>query len=344
MAKKGTTPTRSTSSSRSWPSPSTSRTKRWPRPRNGRPMAEPSSCRGRAPAGRAALAGAAPRPRAGRRRRLPHAEPVRPAGPSPAEVSARAEAELETLKRTLVLAQKTADATIREAEEEARRMIVKAERDAEARRGRHPSRLLEEIAQPSTPGAPRCSPTWRPWSATSTSSGLRLAELDHRAAAPPWRTRPPAADAGALDDVGRPAGRSAPRPRQRCRLRARPGGDRPGGARPPAPAPSPGPAPAPPPLPASAFGGTDDDAWARYGTNDRSSRTLGPPDPADPAARRPRVPPGLLGPVGRERRRTSTSSASAMLDDTGALDLTTSTISTTWTTSGQPLAWFGRRR
>ena len=67
-------------------------------------------------------------------------------GPSPAEVTAAAEAELETLKRTLVLAQKTADATVREAEDEAKRMIATAERDAEAAEASTRARLLAEIA------------------------------------------------------------------------------------------------------------------------------------------------------------------------------------------------------
>jgi DivIVA domain-containing protein len=73
-------------------------------------------------------------------------------GPSEEEVSTRtaqltaaAEAELETLQRTLVLAQKTADATIREAEEEARRMIAKAESDATAAQETTRARLLQEI-------------------------------------------------------------------------------------------------------------------------------------------------------------------------------------------------------
>ena len=64
-----------------------------------------------------------------------------------AQLTAAAEAELETLQRTLLLAQKTADATIKDAEEEARRMIAKAQEDARAAEEDTRTRLLEEIAK-----------------------------------------------------------------------------------------------------------------------------------------------------------------------------------------------------
>jgi DivIVA domain-containing protein len=64
-----------------------------------------------------------------------------------AQLTAAAAAELETLQRTLVLAQKTADATVRDAEEEAGRMIAKAESDARAAQEGTRARLLEEIAK-----------------------------------------------------------------------------------------------------------------------------------------------------------------------------------------------------
>src|SRR5687768_5900062 len=50
--------------------------------------------------------------------RVVAAAPVPTPSPSAAAVSAAAEAELETLKRTLLLAQRTADAAVREAQEE----------------------------------------------------------------------------------------------------------------------------------------------------------------------------------------------------------------------------------
>ena len=49
-----------------------------------------------------------------------------------AGVSQAAEAELETLKRTLLLAQRTADAAVAEAEAEAKRILMTAEADARA--------------------------------------------------------------------------------------------------------------------------------------------------------------------------------------------------------------------
>jgi cell division initiation protein len=71
-------------------------------------------------------------------------------------VSAQAEAELETLKRTLVLAQRTADAAMREAEQEAARLRAEAQEESnrlisaaegEAREAHDSTRraLLEEI-------------------------------------------------------------------------------------------------------------------------------------------------------------------------------------------------------
>lgn len=64
-----------------------------------------------------------------------------------AELSAEAEAELETLKRTLVLAQRTADAAVREAQEEARRLVAKAESDAREAHEATRRAVLEEIAR-----------------------------------------------------------------------------------------------------------------------------------------------------------------------------------------------------
>ncbi len=64
---------------------------------------------------------------------------------SAAEVAAAAEAELETLKRTLVLAQKTADAAVREAEVEARRIVGAAEADARSAHDETRRRLVEEL-------------------------------------------------------------------------------------------------------------------------------------------------------------------------------------------------------
>ena len=74
------------------------------------------------------------------------------AGPAPspaaaAAVSAAAEAELETLKRTLLLAQRTADAAVREAEEEARQLLADAEAKAKAAHEATLRRVLDEISQ-----------------------------------------------------------------------------------------------------------------------------------------------------------------------------------------------------
>jgi DivIVA domain-containing protein len=63
------------------------------------------------------------------------------------EIAAAAEAELETLKRTLVLATKTADATVRDAQDEARRMIAAAEEEARAAHEGTRAQLLEEIGK-----------------------------------------------------------------------------------------------------------------------------------------------------------------------------------------------------
>jgi DivIVA domain-containing protein len=69
-----------------------------------------------------------------------------PAGPSPTEMTAAAEAELETLKRTLLLAQRTADAAVREAEEEARRIVTEAESGARAAHESAKAAVLQEIS------------------------------------------------------------------------------------------------------------------------------------------------------------------------------------------------------
>lgn len=71
---------------------------------------------------------------------------VQATGPSAAEVSAAAEAELETLKRTLLLAQRTADAAVREAEAEARRIVTEAETAARAAHESTLQSVLDEIA------------------------------------------------------------------------------------------------------------------------------------------------------------------------------------------------------
>ncbi len=69
-----------------------------------------------------------------------------PAGPSAAEMSAAAEAELETLKRTLLLAQRTADAAVREAEEDARRILNEAEAAARAAHESTRRAVMDEVA------------------------------------------------------------------------------------------------------------------------------------------------------------------------------------------------------
>lgn len=68
------------------------------------------------------------------------------AGPDIAEMSAAAEAELETLKRTLLLAQRTADAAVREAEEDARRILAEAEEAARTAHEATRRAVLDEIA------------------------------------------------------------------------------------------------------------------------------------------------------------------------------------------------------
>ncbi|MBA2279970.1 MAG: DivIVA domain-containing protein, partial [Acidimicrobiia bacterium] len=65
---------------------------------------------------------------------------------SAAAVAAEAEAELETLKRTLVLAQRTADAAVKEAEVEARRIVGAAEADARAAHEDTRRRLVDELS------------------------------------------------------------------------------------------------------------------------------------------------------------------------------------------------------
>ena len=64
-----------------------------------------------------------------------------------AAVSAAAEAELETLKRTLLLAQRTADAAVREAEEEAARLIANAEVEARSVHEATLQGVLDEITR-----------------------------------------------------------------------------------------------------------------------------------------------------------------------------------------------------
>jgi DivIVA domain-containing protein len=70
---------------------------------------------------------------------------VQASAPAP-EMSAAAEAELETLKRTLVLAQRTADAAVREAEDDARRIVAEAEGAARSAHESTRRAVLEEIA------------------------------------------------------------------------------------------------------------------------------------------------------------------------------------------------------
>ena len=64
-----------------------------------------------------------------------------------AAVSAAAEAELETLKRTLLLAQRTADAAVREAEDEAKRILATAEAEARAAHEATLRSVVDEIAR-----------------------------------------------------------------------------------------------------------------------------------------------------------------------------------------------------
>jgi DivIVA domain-containing protein len=244
-------------------------------------------------------------------------EPVRPAGPSPTEISAAAEAELETLKRTLVLAQKTADATIREAEEEARRMIATAERDAEAAEAGTRARLLEEIAALDTGRA------------TLQSD---VAALERHLDEQRLRLRSSVTDLQRLlDDPGRLQPTPAP-PASPLDL---PPSATLAAAAPVAPPPDPAPAlpaaaaappsaPAPAPAPA-AFADApsgDDDAWARYGTGD-APEDLGPPtqpilrlddlEPRPASSDPSEVPAGDNDAYLDELRK-------AMLDDTGAPD------------------------
>jgi DivIVA domain-containing protein len=74
------------------------------------------------------------------------AEAGRAATVRAAELTASAEAELATLQRTLLLAQKTADATVKDAKEEAARMIAAAEADAREAEATTRARILAEIA------------------------------------------------------------------------------------------------------------------------------------------------------------------------------------------------------
>jgi DivIVA domain-containing protein len=68
--------------------------------------------------------------------------------PAPAAgVSAAAEAELETLKRTLLLAQRTADAAVAEAEAEAKRILVSAEAEARAAHEATLRAVVEDITR-----------------------------------------------------------------------------------------------------------------------------------------------------------------------------------------------------
>ena len=75
------------------------------------------------------------------------AEATRAATARAAELTASAESELATLQRTLVLAQKTADATVKDAKEEAARMIAAAEADAKEAEATTRARILAEIAE-----------------------------------------------------------------------------------------------------------------------------------------------------------------------------------------------------
>lgn len=69
-----------------------------------------------------------------------------PTGPSAADITAAAEAELETMKRTLLLAQRTADAAVREAEADARRIVAEAEEQARTAHEATRQAVLEELA------------------------------------------------------------------------------------------------------------------------------------------------------------------------------------------------------
>jgi cell division initiation protein len=67
--------------------------------------------------------------------------------PAPAPVAdpAAVDAELETMKRTLLLAQRTADAAVREAEEEANRIKASAEAEARSAHDNVRKQVLDEI-------------------------------------------------------------------------------------------------------------------------------------------------------------------------------------------------------
>lgn len=71
---------------------------------------------------------------------------VAQAAASAEAVSAAAEAELETMKRTLLLAQRTADAAVREAQEEATRILAAAETEARTAHEETRRQVLDEIA------------------------------------------------------------------------------------------------------------------------------------------------------------------------------------------------------
>lgn len=86
-------------------------------------------------------------PVAGPDREAVEAEAVEAAAVRTAKLTASAEAELATLQRTLLLAQKTADATVKDAKEEAARMIAAAEADAREAEATTRARILAEIAE-----------------------------------------------------------------------------------------------------------------------------------------------------------------------------------------------------
>jgi cell division initiation protein len=90
---------------------------------------------------------AGPAPVAGPDVEAIEAEATRAATARAAELTASAESELATLQRTLVLAQKTADATVKDAKEEAARMIAAAEADAKEAEATTRARILAEIAE-----------------------------------------------------------------------------------------------------------------------------------------------------------------------------------------------------
>jgi DivIVA domain-containing protein len=230
------------------------------------------------------------------------------------EMSAAAEAELETLKRTLLLAQRTADAAVKEAQAEAAR--IRAEAEAQARGAHESTRrtVLEEIA-----------------ALESTRDAMHddVDALEAHISAQRERLEATIGDLRRIiDGANRLAPASAPIDTAVA----------PAPLPQPTPAPEPQPAPAPAPqaappaaAPAPAASGPvelvtaedvddtdDDEAWARFGTEE------------DEGPRTQPVPP-VVRPEGGADDAYLSELRKAMIDDTGAPE-------------GARVARFGRRR